>query len=200
MQRITGECSDGDSVAGSDGVATEGVSVRALPEKQSPRSAPHLGPNLPFLIQPPLLLSRRLPFGPSVEPTCCSPVGTSSGFCGRPHQPSDMRTKRAWPPAVASDQHRGCDQHVLSRTGHKTDPELVLYGLQGLSCLRIVVPHAPHWTSQVRPRRTVTSVIRSQLLLPGSPCLHPPTAPAFPDFAFPWKACLRAFARVIFSA
>ena len=57
MQRITGECSDGDSVAGSDGVATEGVSVRALPEKQSPRSAPHPGPNLLFPIQPPLLLS-----------------------------------------------------------------------------------------------------------------------------------------------
>lgn len=104
-----------------------------------------------------------------------------------------MRTKKAWPPAVTSDQHRGCAQQVLSRNGHKTDPELVLYGLRGLSCLRIVVPRAPHWMSQVRPRQTVTSVIGSQLLRPGSPCLHQPTTPSSPDFAFPWKACLRVF-------
>ena len=43
VQRITGECDDGDSVAGSGGEATEGVSVRAPPEKQSPRAAPRPG-------------------------------------------------------------------------------------------------------------------------------------------------------------
>ena len=52
--------------------------------------------------------------------------------------PAPMRTKRTWLPAVISDQHRGCTQQVLSGIGHKTDTELVLYGLQGLNCLRIV--------------------------------------------------------------
>lgn len=112
-----------------------------------------------------------------------------------------MRTKRTWLPSVISDQHHGCAQQVLSRTGCRTDTELVLCGPQGLNCLRMggslcalpiepsllesdpsTSPQAPGW-------------------VPVSPCLYWLVMPSYPHrLAFPCMACLRAFAQVIPSA
>lgn len=136
---------------------------------------------------------------PLYRPLVASPAVTSSGSCGRPHHPSALRTRRTWSPAVTSDEHCGRAQHVLSRTGHRTDPELILNGLRGLSCLRIEgsMHTALDEPGQIQTDRHISDQITapSPRLSVSSPAHHA----QFPRLCFPWKACLRAFAWVIFS-